>query len=138
IFGYGSQGHAHANNLKDSGAENLIVALRPARRAAHCRVTAGRCWPAAVSPTVRRVRGRTGPPRTHRSRLERSPGVPAPPARLRPSPAVREVRAIRVARGTAGAHRPVHAVSSDPRSARQSRSPVRVARAPGGNRASGW
>ena len=27
IVGYGSQGHAHANNLKDSGA-NVIVALR--------------------------------------------------------------------------------------------------------------
>ncbi|MDP7547012.1 MAG: ketol-acid reductoisomerase [Alphaproteobacteria bacterium] len=29
IFGYGSQGHAHANNLKDSGCENVNVALRP-------------------------------------------------------------------------------------------------------------
>ncbi len=29
IVGYGSQGHAHANNLKDSGAENVVVALRP-------------------------------------------------------------------------------------------------------------
>jgi ketol-acid reductoisomerase len=29
ICGYGSQGHAHANNLKDSGAENVVVALRP-------------------------------------------------------------------------------------------------------------
>ena len=28
IFGYGSQGHAHANNLKDSGCENVVVALR--------------------------------------------------------------------------------------------------------------
>ncbi|MBT4487566.1 MAG: ketol-acid reductoisomerase [Rhodospirillaceae bacterium] len=28
IFGYGSQGHAHANNLKDSGSENIVVALR--------------------------------------------------------------------------------------------------------------
>jgi ketol-acid reductoisomerase len=28
IVGYGSQGHAHANNLKDSGV-NVIVALRP-------------------------------------------------------------------------------------------------------------
>ena len=27
IVGYGSQGHAHANNLKDSGA-NVTVALR--------------------------------------------------------------------------------------------------------------
>ena len=29
IIGYGSQGHAHANNLKDSGVVNVIVALRP-------------------------------------------------------------------------------------------------------------
>jgi ketol-acid reductoisomerase len=29
IIGYGSQGHAHANNLKDSGAKNVAVALRP-------------------------------------------------------------------------------------------------------------
>ncbi|MPY72001.1 MAG: ketol-acid reductoisomerase [Alphaproteobacteria bacterium] len=29
IVGYGSQGHAHANNLRDSGAENVVVALRP-------------------------------------------------------------------------------------------------------------
>ncbi|MAG95875.1 MAG: ketol-acid reductoisomerase [Alphaproteobacteria bacterium] len=29
IVGYGSQGHAHATNLRDSGAKNLVVALRP-------------------------------------------------------------------------------------------------------------
>lgn len=29
IVGYGSQGHAHALNLNDSGAKNLVVALRP-------------------------------------------------------------------------------------------------------------
>ena len=29
IVGYGSQGHAHAQNLKDSGVENVAVALRP-------------------------------------------------------------------------------------------------------------
>ena len=28
IIGYGSQGHAHANNLQDSGAKNLVVGLR--------------------------------------------------------------------------------------------------------------
>ena len=28
IFGYGSQGHAHALNLKDSGAKELAIALR--------------------------------------------------------------------------------------------------------------
>jgi len=29
IVGYGSQGHAHANNLKDSGVKDVRVALRP-------------------------------------------------------------------------------------------------------------
>ena len=29
IVGYGSQGHAHANNLKDSGVTDVTVALRP-------------------------------------------------------------------------------------------------------------
>ena len=29
IVGYGSQGHAHAQNLKDSGVKNVIIALRP-------------------------------------------------------------------------------------------------------------
>ncbi|OUS12622.1 ketol-acid reductoisomerase [Rhodospirillales bacterium 47_12_T64] len=29
IVGYGSQGHAHANNLKDSGVSDVRVALRP-------------------------------------------------------------------------------------------------------------
>src|SRR4051812_11804951 len=29
IIGYGSQGHAHALNLKDSGVKNLAIGLRP-------------------------------------------------------------------------------------------------------------
>lgn len=29
VLGYGSQGHAHAQNLKDSGVENVIIGLRP-------------------------------------------------------------------------------------------------------------
>ena len=28
IYGYGSQGHAHALNLNDSGANEVVVALR--------------------------------------------------------------------------------------------------------------
>lgn len=28
IIGYGSQGHAHALNLKDSGINNVVIALR--------------------------------------------------------------------------------------------------------------
>ena len=29
VIGYGSQGHAHARNLKDSGVADVVVALRP-------------------------------------------------------------------------------------------------------------
>ena len=29
IIGYGSQGHAHALNLRDSGANDVAIALRP-------------------------------------------------------------------------------------------------------------
>ena len=29
IVGYGSQGHAHALNLRDSGVKDVAVALRP-------------------------------------------------------------------------------------------------------------
>ena len=29
IVGYGSQGHAHALNLRDSGVKDVVVALRP-------------------------------------------------------------------------------------------------------------
>ena len=28
IIGYGSQGHAHALNLRDSGVNNIVIALR--------------------------------------------------------------------------------------------------------------
>ena len=28
IFGYGSQGHAHALNLKDSGVNNIVIGLK--------------------------------------------------------------------------------------------------------------
>ena len=28
IIGYGSQGHAHAHNLRDSGVKDVVIALR--------------------------------------------------------------------------------------------------------------
>ena len=28
VIGYGSQGHAHAQNLRDSGVERIVIALR--------------------------------------------------------------------------------------------------------------
>jgi len=48
IVGYGSQGHAHANNLKDSGCENVVVALRPGSASAAKAEAAGfKVMPAA-------------------------------------------------------------------------------------------
>lgn len=41
ILGYGSQGHAHALNLKDAGVKNLRVALRPNSASAAKAKTAG-------------------------------------------------------------------------------------------------
>ena len=32
VVGYGSQGHAHAQNLRDSGVKDVRVALRPGSR----------------------------------------------------------------------------------------------------------
>lgn len=34
IVGYGSQGHAHALNLKDSGVQNVKIALRAGSKTA--------------------------------------------------------------------------------------------------------
>ncbi|GIX12136.1 MAG: ketol-acid reductoisomerase (NADP(+)) [Paracoccaceae bacterium] len=41
IVGYGSQGHAHAQNLKDSGVANVAVALRPGSASARKAEAAG-------------------------------------------------------------------------------------------------
>ncbi len=41
IIGYGSQGHAHANNLHDSGVKEVVVALRPGSVSAQKAETAG-------------------------------------------------------------------------------------------------
>jgi ketol-acid reductoisomerase len=41
IVGYGSQGHAHANNLRDSGAKNVTIALRPGSPSAKKATDAG-------------------------------------------------------------------------------------------------
>ena len=40
IIGYGSQGHAHANNLKDSGV-SVVVGLRPGSASAAKATNAG-------------------------------------------------------------------------------------------------
>lgn len=41
IVGYGSQGHAHALNLRDSGVKDVIIALRPGSATAQKAETAG-------------------------------------------------------------------------------------------------
>jgi ketol-acid reductoisomerase len=41
VIGYGSQGHAHANNLRDSGVKDIAVALRPGSASAAKAETAG-------------------------------------------------------------------------------------------------
>jgi ketol-acid reductoisomerase len=41
IVGYGSQGHAHAQNLKDSGVAEVAIALRPGSASAAKAATAG-------------------------------------------------------------------------------------------------
>ncbi|MEO1719138.1 MAG: ketol-acid reductoisomerase [Pseudomonadota bacterium] len=41
VVGYGSQGHAHALNLKDSGCENIAIALRPGSASAQKAENAG-------------------------------------------------------------------------------------------------
>ena len=34
VIGYGSQGHAHAQNLRDSGVKNIVIGLRPGSKSA--------------------------------------------------------------------------------------------------------
>jgi ketol-acid reductoisomerase len=41
IIGYGSQGHAHANNLKDSGVRDIVIGLRPGSTTARKAEAAG-------------------------------------------------------------------------------------------------
>ena len=41
VIGYGSQGHAHANNLRDSGVKDVVVALRPGSGSAQTAEAAG-------------------------------------------------------------------------------------------------
>ncbi len=41
VIGYGSQGHAHANNLRDSGVKDIVVALRPGSASAQKAGAAG-------------------------------------------------------------------------------------------------
>jgi ketol-acid reductoisomerase len=50
IVGYGSQGHAHANNLKDSGVKDVVVALKEGSRSRAKAEAAGfKCMTPAVA-----------------------------------------------------------------------------------------
>ncbi|MFN5818816.1 MAG: NAD(P)-binding domain-containing protein, partial [Novosphingobium sp.] len=41
VLGYGSQGHAHAQNLRDSGVKEVAIALRPGSASARKAEAAG-------------------------------------------------------------------------------------------------
>jgi len=41
IIGYGSQGHAHALNLKDSGVSHITIGLKPGSQSAQRALQAG-------------------------------------------------------------------------------------------------
>ncbi|PXZ00719.1 ketol-acid reductoisomerase [Commensalibacter melissae] len=41
VLGYGSQGHAHANNMKDSGVKDIVIGLRPGSKSAQKAEVAG-------------------------------------------------------------------------------------------------
>ena len=43
IIGYGSQGHGHALNLKDSGVDVIVGCARARRRSPRPRLRASRC-----------------------------------------------------------------------------------------------
>jgi ketol-acid reductoisomerase len=44
VIGYGSQGHAHARNLADSGVKDVVVGLRPGSSGVGKAQAAGPTW----------------------------------------------------------------------------------------------
>ena len=114
IIGYGSQGHAHANNLKDSGVKDVVVGLRP--RLGRRRQGRGR-WPEGDGPGRLREMGRRG----HGADARRGPGRPVPRQtrpehedRRRAGLRARAERALQPAR-SAPRHRRVHDRAERPR-----------------------
>lgn len=52
VIGYGSQGHAHALNLKDSGVKDVAIALRKgSARPRRPRTPASRSWKSPRPPS---------------------------------------------------------------------------------------
>ena len=62
VVGYGSQGHAHALNLKDSGVKEVKVALRPGSASTIWVSTAAAARPRASSGMRTRCWGQGRPP----------------------------------------------------------------------------
>ena len=62
ILGYGSQGHAHALNLKDSGID-VIVGLREGSKSKAKAEAAGRSCTSTSFPTGKKSGSCTGPTR---------------------------------------------------------------------------
>ena len=56
IIGYGSQGHAHATNLTDSGCKDLVVGLRKGSAGVAKAEAAGRSLPVTRWPHLRKRR----------------------------------------------------------------------------------
>ena len=91
VVGYGSQGHAHANNLKDSGVAEVAVALRPGSASAKkAEARASRSWSPAEAAAWADVRHDAGTPTScrptstatslaaqHEARARRSPSPTA-------------------------------------------------------------
>ena len=57
VLGYGSQGHAHAQNLRDSGIKDVAIALRPGSASARSTDRANNS-PRRTLPPRRRARAR--------------------------------------------------------------------------------
>ena len=135
IIGYGSQGHAHALNLKDSGVKQLAIGLRPGSAGVAKAESAG---PEGHGPGRRRQMGR----RRHGADPRRGPGRPLPrkarpqhEARRRAGLRARPERPLQPAR-PAPRHRRVHDRAEGPRPHGAQRIPARRRRPlPGRGRA---
>ena len=64
IVGFGSQGHAHALNLRDSGVRDVVIALRPGSASAKKAEAAGLTVKSVAEASKEaQVRKRINPPR---------------------------------------------------------------------------
>ena len=47
VIGFGSQGHAHAQNMRDSGVKDLVIAVRPGASAKKAEAAGFKVMPVA-------------------------------------------------------------------------------------------